>query len=108
MLFKRKTNKEADKIILIHRALGGSIGFDVFYPDGVEIDPHLNFEEYEMSTCPYVKKSGFKNYRFSGDLDHIPERNKEIAQSLNKLTKDYGFTVVFAEDGWVNEEKKNE
>jgi len=108
MLFKRKTKKETDKVILIHHGPSGSLNFDIFYPKNFKIDPSLNFEDYEMSACPYVQRSGLKEYyRFSGDLNHIPEKNKEVAQSLNKLIKDYGFTVVFAEDGWV-EEKKNE
>jgi len=109
MLFKRKTNKETNKVILIHHGPSGSLNFDVFYPKNFKIEQSLNFEEYEMSSCPYVQESGLKEYyRFSGDLDHLPNLNKEIAHSLNKLIKDYGFTVVFAEDGWVKEEKKNE
>jgi len=102
MLFKKKDN---NKVILIHRDNLSSIAFDVFYPKNFKIDPSLNFEDYEMSACPYVQESKLKEYyRFSGDLDHLPDINKEIAYSLNKLIKDYGFTVVFAEDGW--EEKK--
>jgi len=105
MLFKRKTNKETNKVILIHHGPSGSLNFDVFYPKNFKIDPNLNLEDYEMSACPYVQESKLKEYyRFSGDIDHLPDINKEIAQSLNKLIKDYGFTVVFAEDGW--EEKK--
>ena len=109
MLFKRKTNKETNKIILIHHGPSGSLNFDVFYPKNFKIDPSLNFEDYEMSACPYVQESKLKEYyRFSGDIDHLPDINKEIAQSLNKLIKDYGFTVVFAEDCDKKEEKKNE
>ena len=106
MLFKRKTNKETNKVILIHHGPSGSLNFDVFYPENFKIDPRLEFQSYDMPECPYVQESGLKKYyRFSGDLDHIPEINKEVAQSLNKLIKDYGFTVVFAEDGW-DEKKK--
>ena len=102
MLFKKKDN---NRVILIHRDNLSSIAFDVFYPDNFKIDPHLDFEDYQVN-CPYVKKSELKNYKFSGDLDHIPDVNKEVAQSINKLIKDYGFTVMFAEDGWVKEKNK--
>jgi len=102
MLFKKKAN---NKVILVHHNNLSSIAFDVFYPKNFKIDPRLEFQSYDMPECPFVQKSKLKEYyRFSGDLDHIPEINKEVAQSINKLIKDYGFTVMFAEDGW--EEKK--
>jgi hypothetical protein len=41
---------------------------------------------------------GYK-YFCSGDLDHIPEINTEVARRLNALIRD-GFRVEFAEEGW--------
>jgi hypothetical protein len=89
------------KVILVHHSREGPMAFDIFCDGDCPVDPcPAGFFGYELPDCPWVKARGLDGYRCSEDLAHIPEVNAEVVRHINRLIREHGFTVEFAEEGW--------
>ncbi|MFP3209285.1 MAG: hypothetical protein RXR82_06270 [Nitrososphaeria archaeon] len=86
----------------MHSTRTGGVAFDIFCDEN-DCEKHLwyfrNFG-YRVPDCPFVQKSGLRGYRYSNDLEHITGINTEVVQVINRLIREHGYTVVFAEEGW--------
>jgi len=93
------------RTILVHPTRTGGVAFDVFC-DESDCEEHLWYFKnygYRVPDCPFVQKSGLKGYKYSDDLEHIRGVNEDVAKAINRLIREYGYTVVFAEAGWSDE-----